>query len=57
MDHWVVGSADVVCLYFLQILLISLEKGQYIFSGNLSTRTNLAINFDLVKCITKNKYT
>ena len=27
------------------------------FLGNLSTRTDLAVNFDLVKCITKNKYT
>ena len=27
------------------------------FSGNLSTGTDLATNFDLVKCITKNKYT
>ena len=27
------------------------------FSGNLNTGTDLAINFDLVKCITKNKYT
>ena len=27
------------------------------FSGNLSTGTDLAINFVLVKCITKNKYT
>ena len=28
----------------------------YIFSGNLSTGTDLAINFGLGKCITKNKY-
>ena len=27
------------------------------FSGNLSTRTDLAVKFDLVKCITRNKYT
>ena len=26
-------------------------------TGNLSTGTAFAINFDLVKCITKNKYT
>ena len=49
-------------LYFLQILdflvasqiVIFLEDGtMYIFSGNLSTGTDLVINFDLVKCITK----
>ena len=26
------------------------------FSDDLSTGTDLAINFDLVECITKNKY-
>ena len=26
------------------------------FSGNLSTETDFVINFDLVKCIAKNKY-
>ena len=36
---------------------IFLEEGiTYFCSGNLSTGTYLAINFDLVKCI-KNKYT
>ena len=37
---------------------IFLEKGIiHFFSGNLGTGTNLSINFELVKCITKNKYT
>ena len=36
---------------------IFLEKGIITFSSNVNTRTNLTINFDLVKCITKNKYT
>ena len=35
---------------------IFLEEGIYFFFGNLSTGTDLAINFDLVKCVTKNKY-
>ena len=34
-----------------------LEEGIIHFSGNISTGTNPAINFDLVKCITKYKYT
>ena len=49
----------LLCLYFLQILDflvtdIFLEEGiiQF-FSGNLSTGTDLVINFDLVTCITK----
>ena len=33
------------------------RRGNTFFSGNLSTGTDLAVNFDLVKCITKNKYT
>ena len=49
-------------LYFLQILdflvasqiVIFLEDGtMYFFSGNLSTGTDVVINFDLVKCVTK----
>ena len=36
---------------------IFLEEGIILLSGNLSTGTDLAINFDLVKCITKNKKT
>ena len=52
----------LLSLYFLQILdflvakqiAIFLEDGiMYFFSGNLSTGTDLVINFDLVKCITK----
>ena len=35
---------------------IFLEKGIIIFSGNLSTGTDFAINLDLVKCIAKNIY-
>ena len=31
----------------------SLKREWYIFSGNLSSGTDLAINFDLVKCMTK----
>ena len=35
-------------------IAIFLEDGiMHFFSGNLSTGTNLVINFDLVKCITK----
>ena len=37
---------------------IFLEEGIiHFFSGKLSTGIDLAINFDLVKCITKNIYT
>ena len=37
---------------------VFLEEGIiHFFSGDLSTGTDLTINFDLVKCITKNKYT
>ena len=43
-------------LGFIHQIEIFLEEG-IIFSGNLSAGTDLAINFDLVKCITKNKYT
>ena len=50
----------LLCLCFLQILgflsnrFIFLEEGiMHFFSGNLSTGTDLVINFDLVKCITK----
>ena len=51
----------LVCQYFLQILDflvtgIFLEDRIIYFSGNLSTGTDLAINFDFLKCITKNKY-
>ena len=48
-------SADTLDFLVTDILL---EEGIILFfSGNLSTGTDLAINFDLVKCITKNKYT
>ena len=49
----------LLCLCFLQILDFSvtdifLEEGiMLFFSGNLSTGTDLVINFDLVTCITK----
>ena len=41
----------------LDTLHIFLEEGIIHFYGNLSTGTDLAVNFDLVKCITKNKFT
>ena len=53
----------LLCQYFLQILFdflvtyIPRRGNNTFFSGNLSTRTDLAGNFDLVKCITKTKYT
>ena len=59
MFDWVLLMQILLCLYFLQILDflvtdIFLEEGiTQFFSGNLSTGTDLAINFDLVKCITK----
>ena len=49
----------LLCLYFLHIIdflvtdLYSYKREQYIFSGNLGTGTDLVINFDLVKFITK----
>ena len=43
-------SADA--LYFL-ITDLFLEEGIIHFSSNLNTGADLAINFDLVKCITK----
>ena len=46
-------SADTLDFLVTDIFL----EGITHFSGNLSTGTDLAINFDLVKCITKNKYT
>ena len=49
-------SADTLDFLFL-VTDIFLEERIIHFSGNLSTGTDLAINFDLVKCITKNKYT
>ena len=46
-------SADT---WFLMVIDIFLEEGIIHFSGNFSTGTDLAINFDLIKCITRNKY-
>ena len=69
MFNWVLLTQILLCLYFLQILdflvasqiAIFLEDGiMHFFSGNLSTGTGLAINFDLVKCTEKiniNSYT
>ena len=42
--------------------LLNYVNNSYLFAKlviecNLSTGTDFAINFDLVKCITKNKYT
>ena len=46
-------SADT---WFLSNRYILRRGNNTFFSGNLSTGTDLAINFDLVKCVTKNKY-
>ena len=51
----------LLCLYFQQIfdfLVTDIfpEKGIINFSGNVSTGTDVATNFDLVKCKTKDKY-
>ena len=58
------GNADAVMPVFsadtLDFLVIDifLEEGIILsFSFNLSTGTDLTINFDLLRCITKNKYT
>ena len=42
-DTWFLISRDI----FLE------ERIMHFFSGKLSTQTDLAINFDFVKCITK----
>ena len=48
-------SADTLDFLVTDIFL---EVGiVHFFCGNLSIRTDLNINFDLVKWITKNKYT
>ena len=55
------GNADtfmpIFCADTLDFLVtdIFLEEGIILFFGKLTTGTDLAINFDLVKCITKNK--
>ena len=56
------GNADAFIPIFsadaLDFLITDIfPEEEYIFSGNLSTGTDLAIDFDLVKCVTKNKYT
>ena len=43
-------SADT---WFLSNRFVFLEEKMMHFSGHLSTGTDLVINFDLVKCITK----
>ena len=43
-------SADT---WFLSNRFVFLEEEMMYFSGHLSTGTDLVINFDLVKCITK----
>ena len=47
-------SADALDFLVTDIFL---KEGIIHFFGNLSSGTDLAINFDLVKCITKSKYT
>ena len=42
--------------WFHSNIYIPRRDNNTFFSGNLSTGTDLAINFDLVKCITKSKY-
>ena len=49
-------SADTWFLSSLTDSYIPRKWNNAFFSGNVSTGTDLAINFDLVKCITKNKY-
>ena len=46
-------SADT---WFLSQIFIPRRGNNAFFSGNLSTRTDLVINLDLVKCITKVKH-
>ena len=49
-------SADTWFLSSLTDSYIPRKWNNAFFSGNVSTGTDLAINFDLVKCVTKNKY-
>ena len=49
MDHKVQTKEDIITDIFVGEGII------HFFSGNLSTGTDLPINFDIVKCITKNK--
>ena len=47
----VMFSADTT--FFLTQIYIPRSGNNAFFSGNVSTGTDLVINFDLVKCITK----
>ena len=59
MFYWVLLIQILLCLYFLQIIdflvtdIFLEERIMHFFSGNLSTGTDLVINFDLVKCTAK----
>ena len=63
MVSWVVMHADTFMPIFsadtLDFLVTYIPRrgNNTFFPGNLSTGTDLAVNFDLVKCISKNKYT
>ena len=46
MVNWVLLMQILLCLYFLQIL-------DFLVTDLVYTGTDLVINFDLVKCITK----
>ena len=61
MVKWVLLMQILLCLCFLQILDflvtdIFLEEGIMHFFSDLSIGIDLAINFDVVKWKTKNKY-
>ena len=61
MFNWVLLMQILLCLFSADTWFVSSLTDNYIprkwnntfFSGNVSTGTDLAINFDLVKCITK----
>ena len=53
-------SADTLDFLFLVANMnryFPRRENNAFFSGNLNTGTDLPIKFDLVKCITKSKYT
>ena len=60
MVNWVLLMQILLCLYFLQILyflvtvvtFLARRGNKALFSGNLSTGSDLVINFDFT-CITK----
>ena len=64
MFNWVLLMQILLWLFSADTWFVSRLTDSYIprkwnnafFSGNVSTGTDLAINFDLLKCITKNKY-